>query len=208
LRLLKKFWEGVSNESLVFRRSSRAIVRQFIGVGCCTCPADGSERLCGEPTNWLGYAMKVLNMIVLVGFLYWLLAKKIKEFFVGRQEGIKTTLEQARIAKEEAEQKYKEYTEKLEKATEEIAGISDMIRAQGLAEKERIIEDARKAAEKMKEDTQARVEQELKQAGNLLRAEAVKLSVEMAEELLKRNITGADHDAMVKDYLDKVVSKH
>jgi F-type H+-transporting ATPase subunit b len=133
-----------------------------------------------EPTNWLGYAMKVVNMIVLVGFLYWLLAKK----------------------------KYKEYTEKLEKATEEIAGISDMIRAQGLAEKERIIEDARKAAEKMKEDTQARVEQELKQAGNLLRAEAVKLSVEMAEELLKRNITGADHDAMVKDYLDKVVSKH
>ena len=162
----------------------------------------------GGPTNWPAYAMKVVNMIVLVGFLYWLLAKKIKEFFVGRQEGIKTTLEQARIAKEEAEQKYKEYTEKLEKATEEIAGISDMIRAQGQAEKERIIEDARKAAEKMKEDTQARVEQELKQAGNLLRAEAVKLSVEMAEELLKRNITGADHDAMVKDYLDKVVSKH
>jgi F-type H+-transporting ATPase subunit b len=161
-----------------------------------------------EPTNWLGYAMKVVNMIVLVGFLYWLLAKKIKEFFVGRQEGIRTTLEQARIAKEEAEQKYKEYTEKLNKATEEIAGISDMIRAQGQAEKDRIIEDARKAAQKMKEDTQARVEQELKQAGNLLRAEAVKLSVEMAEELLKRNITGADHDVMVKDYLDKVVSKH
>jgi F-type H+-transporting ATPase subunit b len=42
----------------------------------------------------------------------------------------------------------------------------------------------------------------------LLRTEAVKLSVEMAEELLKRNITPADHDIMVKDYLDKVVSKH
>jgi F-type H+-transporting ATPase subunit b len=158
--------------------------------------------------DWVDFAWRVVNMIVLVGFLYWLLAKKIKEFFVGRQEGIKSSLEQARIAKEEAEQKYKEYTDKLGKATEEIAGITNMIRAQGLAEKERIIEDARKVAEKMKEDTQARVEQELKLAGNLLRAEAVKLSVEMAEELLKRNITAADHDAMVKDYLDKVVSKH
>jgi F-type H+-transporting ATPase subunit b len=158
--------------------------------------------------EWVDFAWRVVNMIVLVGFLYWLLAKKIKEFFVGRQEGIKSSLEQARIAKEEAEQKYKEYTDKLGKATEEIAGITNMIRAQGLAEKERIIEDARKVAEKMKEDTQARVEQELKLAGNLLRAEAVKLSVEMAEELLKRNITAADHDAMVKDYLDKVVSKH
>ncbi len=158
--------------------------------------------------DWVDFAWRVVNMIVLVGFLYWLLAQKIKEFFVGRQEGIKSSLEQAMIAKEEAEQKYKEYTDKLEKATEEIAGISNMIRAQGLAEKERIIEDARKVAEKMKEDTQARVEQELKLAGNLLRAEAVKLSVEMAEQLLKRSVTAADHDAMVKDYLDKVVSKH
>jgi F-type H+-transporting ATPase subunit b len=158
--------------------------------------------------NWVDFAWRALNFLVLAGFLYWLLAKKIKEFFAGRRDDIKIALEQAMAAKEEAEKKYKEYTAKLEKATEEIAGISEMIKAQGLAEKERILEDAKKAAVKMKEDTQARVEQELKKAGNLLRTEAVKLSVEMAEELLKRNITPADHDVMVKDYLDKVVSKH
>lgn len=162
----------------------------------------------GHEKDWIDFAWRVVNMLILVGFLYWLLAKKIKEFFVGRREGIQSSLQQARIARTQAEQKYKEYTEKLEKATEEIAGISDMIRAQGLAEKERIIEDARKVAEKLREDTQARFEQELKQAGNLLRAEAVKLSVEMAEELLKKNITAEDHDAMVKEYLNKVVSKH
>jgi F-type H+-transporting ATPase subunit b len=167
--------------------------------------AAGGEGGGGE---WVDFAIRMINMAILVGFLYWLLAKKIKEFFVGRREGVNTALEQARIAKEEAEQRYKEYTAKLDKATEEIAAISDMIKAQGLAEKEKIIEDARKAAVKMKEDTQARVEQELTQAGNLLRAEAIKLSVEMAEELLKKNITAADHDAMVKDYLDKVGSKH
>jgi F-type H+-transporting ATPase subunit b len=158
--------------------------------------------------NWVDFAWRALNFLVLAGFLYWLLAKKIKEFFAGRRDDIKIALSQAMAAKEEAEKKYKEYTAKLEKATEEIAGISEMIKAQGLAEKERILEDAKKAAVKMKEDTQARVEQELKKAGNLLRTEAVKLSVEMAEELLKRNITPADHDIMVKDYLDKVVSKH
>jgi F-type H+-transporting ATPase subunit b len=167
--------------------------------------AGGGE---GHGKNWMDFTWRVFNVLVLIGFLYWLLAKKIKEFFVGRREDIKLALEQAKVAKEEAEQKYKEYSSKLEKATEEIAGISEMIKAQGLVEKDRLVEDARKAAEKMKEDTQARVEQEFKKAGNLLRAEAVKLSVEMAEELLKRNITAADHDAMVNDYLDKVVSKH
>lgn len=157
---------------------------------------------------WKDFAWRVLNTAILAGFLYWLLADKIKEFFVGRRESVRIALEQAATAKEEAEKKHKEYTEKLERATEEIAGIAEMIKAQGLAEKNRILEEAKKAAEKMKEDTSIRFEQELKHAGYLLRAEAVKLSVEMAEELLKRNITAADHDALVKDYLDKVVSKH
>ena len=41
-----------------------------------------------------------------------------------------------------------------------------------------------------------------------LRAEAAQLSIQLAEELLKRNITIADHENMVKEYLDKVVIKH
>jgi hypothetical protein len=30
----------------------------------------------------------------------------------------------------------------------------------------------------------------------------------MAEEILKRNITAQDNEAMVKDYMDKVVNKN
>ena len=201
-----KHWFSIDRQWRLSLRSFVLIIAfALLTISDVYASAGGGE---GHGKNWMDFTWRVLNMLVLVGFLYWLLAKKIKEFFVGRREEIKLALEQAKTAKDEAEQKFKEYSSKLEKATEEIAGISDMIKAQGLVEKERIIEDAKKAAEKMKEDTQARVEQEFKKAGNLLRAEAVKLSVEMAEELLKRNITAADHDAMVNDYLDKVVSKH
>jgi F-type H+-transporting ATPase subunit b len=60
----------------------------------------------------------------------------------------------------------------------------------------------------MKEDAQARIEQELNKASGQLRSEAVALSVQMAEEILKRNITAKDHEAMVREYMDKVVNKH
>jgi len=83
-----------------------------------------------------------------------------------------------------------------------------MIKAQGVVEKQKIIEDATKVAQKMKEDAQARIEQELKKASGQLRSEAVVLSVQMAEEILKKNITAQDHEAMVKEYMDKVVSKN
>ncbi|MCK9197366.1 MAG: ATP synthase F0 subunit B [Syntrophales bacterium] len=156
----------------------------------------------------IDFGYRVLNFAILAGFLWWMSAKKIKEFFAGRRADIKTSLDQALAAKEDAEKKFKEYAAKLEKATEEIDGIAEMIKVQGLAEKEKLIEEAKKAAVKIEEDTKARMEQEFGNARNQLRAEAAQLSVQMAEELLRRNITIQDHEHMVKDYMDKVVIKH
>ncbi|PIP08024.1 MAG: hypothetical protein COX51_05345 [Syntrophobacteraceae bacterium CG23_combo_of_CG06-09_8_20_14_all_50_8] len=166
----------------------------------------GGEAAGGR--NWPDFFWRAFNFAVLAGILYWLLAKKVKDFFGGRRDDIKAALAEAVIAREEAEKKFREYDAKLDKATEEIKAMADMIAAQGLAEKERIIGDARKAAEKMKEDTQKRMGQEMKKARGQLRAEAVRLSVEMAEEILKKQITPADHAGMVGDYIDKVVTKH
>jgi len=134
------------------------------------------------------------------------LAKKTKAFFTGRREGIRTSLAEAERAREEAERQFREYSEKLDKATGEIAQIGEMIRSQGLSEQERIIAEARKAAEKMREDTRTRIEQEFAKASQQLRSEAVRLSTQMAEELLKKHIRTADHEAMVKDYITKVVN--
>ena len=156
----------------------------------------------------IDFAWRAANFIILIWFLYWVAAKKIKEFFFERRQNIKSGIEQAAMEKEEAEKKYKDYSAKLDKATEEINNIFEMIKAQGETEKAKIIEDAKKAAEKIKEDAQTRMEQELKAARNQLRTDAGQLSVEMAEELLKKNITSEHHEYMVNDYLDKVVKKH
>jgi F-type H+-transporting ATPase subunit b len=161
-----------------------------------------------DSKEWYDLAKKAFDFIVLVGLLYWLLAAKIKEFFSGRRVEIKQELEKAVERKADAEKKYREYSEKIDKASVEIDGIFEMIKAQGITEKQKIIEDAEKAAKKMKEDAHARIEQELKGASDQLKAQAVQLSVQMAEEILKRSITTQDHETMVKEYMDKVVIKH
>jgi F-type H+-transporting ATPase subunit b len=161
-----------------------------------------------EGPNWFGFTWRVVNFLILIGVLYWLLADKIKSFLSARREGIRTALAEAVTAREEAEQKFREYAAKLDKATGEIDEIKQMIQVQGLTEKERIIEDARNTAKKMKEDTQARMEQEFNKASRELRIEAVRLSTEMAEELLRKNIRANDHEALVTDYIEKVVNKN
>ena len=168
----------------------------------------GAEKGEGEGRNWLNLGWRMLNFVVLVWFLWWLLAQKLRQFFTGRRQSIKESLDEAVAAKEEAERKFAEYSIKLEKATDEITNIMEMIKTQGQAEKEKIIDDARRTAEKIKEDTQARMEQEFKKARNDLRMEAVQLSVKMAEEILKKNMKAEDHENMVNDYIDKVVKEH
>lgn len=161
-----------------------------------------------ESSQWKGFAFKTVNAVLIIGFLVWMLAPKIKSFFAGRRQDIKESLESTAVQKADAEKQYREYAEKIDKASLEIDGIFEMIKAQGVVEKQKIIEDATKVAEKMKEDAQARLEQELKKASGQLRSEAVLLSVQMAEEILKKNITTQDHETMVKEYMDKVVNKH
>jgi len=158
--------------------------------------------------DYFDFAWRILNFVILAGLIYWLLASKVKTYFAERRSGIATALAEAAAAREAAQKTFQEYEVKLAKATGEIEQISALIRAQGEAEKERLIEEGRKAAEKMREDAQARMEQAFGKASQALRSEAVRLSTEMAEEILKKNIRPEDHEAMVKDYIEKVVTKH
>ena len=175
-----------------------------ISIAFAAAEGEGSK----DSKEWIDLGKKTFDFIVLVGLLYWLLAAQIKEFFSGRRVEIKKNLEESVEKKAEAEKKYREYSEKIDKASVEIDGIFEMIKAQGIAEKQKIIEDAEKAAKKMKEDAHARIEQEMKGASDQLKEEAVQLSVKMAEEILKRSITAQDHETMVKEYMDKVVIRN
>jgi F-type H+-transporting ATPase subunit b len=181
-----------------------------IGILCLAAAyaAGGGGAEAKGGANWLDFLWRMVNFLVLIGVIYWLLSKKIKEFFAGRREGIKKALAEAVTARDASEKKFQEYSVKLDKATGEIDQIGAMIESQGQTEKARLIEDARKTADKIKEDTQARMDQAFAKASQQLRTEVVLLSTQMAEELLKKNIQAADHEAMVKDYIEKVVTKN
>lgn len=179
----------------------------FLLLASIACASGGGEGG-HDGKKWFEFFWKTFDFVALVGFLYWMLAAKIKDFFVGRRQDIKESLEKATEQKTEAEGKFREYSEKIDKASAEIDGIFEMIKTQGVVEKQKIIEDAEKVARKIKEDAQMRTAQELKKASDQLREEAVKLSVQMAEEILKRNITVQDHEMIVKEYMEKVVNKN
>lgn len=147
---------------------------------------------------------RVINFAVLVGLIYFLLAKKLKNFLGERRESIKKALEEAKTAKGEAEAKYREYEAKVAVLDKKVLEIANELKAEGIAERDRIIEDAQRAAEKIKEQVRITIEQEIKKAKQDIKGELASLAVIMAEEILRKEIKPDDQERLIKEYLDKM----
>lgn len=157
-----------------------------------------------ESGKLMDFVWRVVNFVILAALAYKFFAKGVKGFFTGRRVQIRESMENALAMKEDAEKKFKEYDAKLTKATGEIEALTAMIKAQGEAERAKILEDAKSSAEKMKEDARTRIDQEYKKARKELREEAVALSIQMAESILKKKSKKTDHDTMVSEFIDRM----
>jgi F-type H+-transporting ATPase subunit b len=186
----------------------RHVIAAFLVVVFSAGVAFASAEGDGHGGQMVNFAWRIFNFTVFAVVIYLLGNRAIRGYFAGRREEIKQSIEEAERVRDEAREKLEEYNVRLEKASEEIKEISEMIRAQGDADKEKIIKDAQTAAEKMKEDAGARIDQEFKKAVVDLREEATKLSVEMAEEILRENISEKDHEGMVNDFLNRMVTRN
>lgn len=174
-------------------------------VGGVALASGGGEGHGVGPAVWKDFGWRVLNFAVLVGILVWAVKKaNVKGSLAERQDQIEKNLNEAKQARDAAEAKLKEYTEKLAKANQEVDALRDAMLKEGEAEKQRIIAEAKIAAEKVAVQAAQAADQEFLKARSVLRAEAARLAVELATEKLSGAVLKADHDRFVQDYLGKV----
>jgi len=152
---------------------------------------------------------RVINFAMLAALLIWGMKKaQVGKLLADRQAGIEKALKEAVQAREAAEKKYAEYSEKLAQATKEIDEIYASIKREGELEKERIIAEAKVGAEKIKEQAEQTAAREVLKARAELQAEAARLAVQLAEQSLKENVGKDDQNRLVGEYLSKVVELH
>jgi len=156
----------------------------------------------------MDFVWRLVDFIVLAFILYKVLSKAIRGFLAGRKKEVAAAIGGAEASRESARTRYDECMARLESAESEIADIVEQMKAEGRAEKDKIIEDARNAAEDLRRDVKTRMDMEFKEASLQLRVEATELAVQLAEDILKRNIDTKDHEKMVGNFLDGMVRQN
>ena len=155
--------------------------------------------------NVKDYALRMLNFAIFAFILYKFAGSKIKDFFVGRRDGIKQDLDSLETRKVEAAKKLKEVEASIANLAKEKQQILDDAKAQGEAIKAAIIEKAKHDAEALTEQAKRTASNEAQAAIETIRAEMADMVVAAAEKAITEKLSAKDHDKLVDDYLTKVV---
>jgi F-type H+-transporting ATPase subunit b len=175
--------------------------------------AAGGEAAHGEahgitPTKITDFIWRTVNFAVFAGVLIYLVYKPAKQFFAKRTSDIGETFEDLETQKAEAEAALAAAQERLAQVGAEREKLLEQFREEGEAEKEKIIQKAEMVAARIKDMAALSIEQETKKAAQELRKEVAQQATQMAEEMIRKEITPTDQNKLVEEYLQKVVEKH
>ena len=170
--------------------------------------AGGGEGV-DRSADLLDLLYRFINFALLVIILVWVFKKvRIRDFFKSRSEEIQKTLEELRSGKEESERKFLEIERKFREFEKNRQTLIEQFRADGLAEKEAILAEAKERAKQIIEQAELAIQQELKSAKGRLQQEVVALAAERAKEIVARELTDKDQDRLVDEFIERVRKLH
>ena len=149
---------------------------------------------------------KAINLIFFIGVMYYLLRKPVREFFVTRLAEVRAMLERAAKVKAEAEAKMNELNARLSRLDTELAEIRNQAEREAQTERARLEAEAKADAEKLRVTAQREIESAKQAALVQLREFTANKSVELAEQLIRRELTPQD-DAKLLQRVSEELSK-
>lgn len=152
---------------------------------------------------------RFINFTLLVVILFIVIKKtKPMDILSARREDIKQKLEDLKREKKEAEERYLDMEKQLKDFEGKRRDIIDQFRKEGLAEKERIIEDAKVKVDHIIEQSELYIQQEIQYARESLKQEVVDLATQKAKEIIAKEIDDKDQDQLVNEFIERVGKIH
>ena len=121
-----------------------------------------------------------------------------------REEFIHKSLSDAKRDRDEAEARLKDYAAKLQSAQAEAVAIIEDARKDAERLREELRQRSRAEADTILKNAERQIELQTTRAVQQIRREAVDLSVSIASKLLQRNISKEDNEKLIADALKQI----
>jgi len=154
--------------------------------------------------GWWNIVVTICNTLITFLIVKKFLFGPVRKMMAARTEEVQNMYTVAEKAQSEAETMRGEYTERLAKAKEEAAEIVSSATRRATARSEEILKESSQQAAAMLKKAENNIEMERKKAMNDIKNEVASLSVMIASKVVERDVTQADHDRFIEEFIDKV----
>lgn len=151
-----------------------------------------------------GLAWPVANFIIFIGALYYFFNKPFAEYLAGRSSTIRKDLVEAAALKSTATAQLAAIEQKLQALPGELNALRTRGAEDIKAEEQRIAAQAAADRERLLEQTRKEIDLQVRLAKKEILDHAADLSVQLATERIKKEVTPADQDRLVDRYLTQV----
>ena len=146
----------------------------------------------------------IITFLVLLAVLAKFVWKPLIEALNRREEKIRKSLEDAEKAQERMEKIQKEAEEVMTKARHEAQAILEDGKVIAQKVKDEIVADAKEKAESQVQNAKIQIDAEKEKAIGEIKGDVIDISLQVAEKLIKRNISKEDNYELIQDSLKKV----
>lgn len=144
---------------------------------------------------------QIFNFVVFLVVLFFALRRPVREFWASRTHQIRFEIDEAARLKGESQERHDVIQGRLARIDREMKDLVQSLEKDGELEKKRIAEEARRFVVRLQGDSERIAAQEVRKAQEILKGQAVQLSLELAERLIRENLKGSDQTRMVEKYL-------
>jgi len=147
---------------------------------------------------------QIVNLIIVIVLLWYLLRRPAPVFFASRAEEIENLLQKAVREREEARERLREIEDKMAHLGDEVTAIEQSAVEAAERDKVKILEETEAARERIQREAVEDLDRRLREARRDLKVYAADLAVNMAKEILAKNIGTEDEKRFRADFLRRM----
>jgi len=148
--------------------------------------------------------IKALNVGILGFLVLKYLSGPLNKLVETRSAKVRAEIDAADAARREAEERLNTFRKKAALVDREIEELRAETSADIEQEKKLLLEEARQAAEHIRQQVRDTIRQEILKARDDLHREASRLAATTAAEIIRSNINDDDHDRLISEYVKEM----
>lgn len=151
--------------------------------------------------NTLVTLVSFIILVVIVRRFVW---GPLMKVLIEREMSIQDALSKAELATQESTATQREAQLALKDARQEATQLILQAKKQALSIQDTMLKATKEEIEQMRQAAQKEIDLERKRMLNDIKCEVTAVSIEIAEKILKREITSQDHQRLVEDFIQEM----